>query len=233
MRLLCPWNTPGKNTGESFQSLLQGIFSNKGSNFCLLLSQTGSLPLSLQVTSKIWTVVKLIMVFIHFSYSINWQIISPISTDYICHNKRSNTFPLAQGRQAYWGACLYSPHCDLGFEQLLGLPESSNHSSKDMSLLASQGWPSLWLTHLFGVWGAAPLVLASSWPIIWDAHVVKSLSHVQLFVTPWIVARWAPPFIKFSRQEYWSGLTFPSPIPSQFFFFFFFFLFFFLYVYIF
>ena len=35
---------------------------------------------------------------------------------------------------------------------------------------------------------------------------VKSLSHVQLFVTPWTVAPQAPPSMEFSRQEYWSGL---------------------------
>ena len=37
------------------------------------------------------------------------------------------------------------------------------------------------------------------------------LSHVQLFVTPWTVARQAPMSVGFSRQEYWSGLPFPSP----------------------
>ena len=40
---------------------------------------------------------------------------------------------------------------------------------------------------------------------------VKSLSRVQLFVTPWTVAYQAPMSIGFSRQEYWSGLPFPSP----------------------
>ena len=40
---------------------------------------------------------------------------------------------------------------------------------------------------------------------------VKSLSHVQLFATLWTVAYQAPPSIEFSRQEYWSGLPFPSP----------------------
>ena len=38
-----------------------------------------------------------------------------------------------------------------------------------------------------------------------------SLSHVQLFATPWTVAYYAPPSMGFSRQEYWSGLPFPSP----------------------
>ena len=40
---------------------------------------------------------------------------------------------------------------------------------------------------------------------------MKSLSHVQLFATPWTVAHQAPPPMGFSRQEYWSGLPFPSP----------------------
>ena len=40
---------------------------------------------------------------------------------------------------------------------------------------------------------------------------VKSLSCVRLFVTPWTAAHQAPPSMEFSRQEYWSGLPFPSP----------------------
>ena len=35
-RLLCPWNSPGKNTGEGSHSLLQGIFPTQGSNPGLL-----------------------------------------------------------------------------------------------------------------------------------------------------------------------------------------------------
>ena len=46
---------------------------------------------------------------------------------------------------------------------------------------------------------------------------VKLLSHVWLFVTPWTVAYKTPLFMEFSRQEYWSGLPFPSPgvFPTQ------------------
>ena len=40
---------------------------------------------------------------------------------------------------------------------------------------------------------------------------VKSLSRVRLFVTPWTVASQASPSMGFSKQEYWSGLPFPSP----------------------
>ena len=40
---------------------------------------------------------------------------------------------------------------------------------------------------------------------------VKSLSRVRLFATPWTVAHQVPPSMGFSRQEYWSGVPFPSP----------------------
>ena len=46
---------------------------------------------------------------------------------------------------------------------------------------------------------------------------VKSLSRVWLFATPWTIAHQAPLSMGFSRQEYWSGLPFPSPgiFPTQ------------------
>ena len=34
-------------------------------------------------------------------------------------------------------------------------------------------------------------------------------------VAPWTVARQAPLSMEFSRQEYWSGLPFPSPFYSK------------------
>ena len=40
---------------------------------------------------------------------------------------------------------------------------------------------------------------------------VKLLSCIQLFGTPRTVDYQAPPSMGFSRQEYWSGLPFPSP----------------------
>ena len=40
---------------------------------------------------------------------------------------------------------------------------------------------------------------------------VKLLSRVRLFATLWTVAHQAPLSMGFSRQEYWSGLPFPSP----------------------
>ena len=40
---------------------------------------------------------------------------------------------------------------------------------------------------------------------------VKSLSRVRLFATLWTIAYQALPSMGFSKQEYWSGLPFPSP----------------------
>ena len=41
--------------------------------------------------------------------------------------------------------------------------------------------------------------------------VLSHFSHVRLYATPWTVAHQAPLSKGFSRQEYWSGLLFPSP----------------------
>ena len=44
---------------------------------------------------------------------------------------------------------------------------------------------------------------------------VKLLSCVRLFETPWTVAYNAPLSMGFSRQEYWSGVPFPSPPQNK------------------
>ena len=51
---------------------------------------------------------------------------------------------------------------------------------------------------------------SSAWK--WEVKV-KSFSHVWLFETLWTSAHQAPPSMGFSRQEYWSGLPLPSPVP--------------------
>ena len=40
----------------------------------------------------------------------------------------------------------------------------------------------------------------------------KPLQSCLTLGNPWIVAHWAPLSLGFSRQEYWSGLPFPSPL---------------------
>ena len=46
--------------------------------------------------------------------------------------------------------------------------------------------------------------------------MLSRFSRIQLFATPWTVARQAPLSLGFSRQEYWSGLLFlpPGDLPD-------------------
>ena len=47
--VLCPLDSPGKNTGMGWHALLQGIFPTQGWNLCILHFlhwQVGSLPLT-------------------------------------------------------------------------------------------------------------------------------------------------------------------------------------------
>ena len=55
-------------------------------------------------------------------------------------------------------------------------------------------------------WGAIAFSNAGNWKV-----KVKSLSRVRLFATPWTAAYQAPPPMRFSRKEYWSGVPLPSP----------------------
>ena len=59
--------------------------------------------------------------------------------------------------------------------------------------------------------------------LLTNLHILSPVSesevarHVRLFVTTWTVVYWAPPSMKFSKQEYWSRLPFPYPghLPDQ------------------
>ena len=61
----------------------------------------------------------------------------------------------------------------------------------------------LWKWNIYFIYGASLVVQT--------VEKVKSLSRVWFFATPWTVTYRAPPSMGFSRQEYWSGLPFPSP----------------------
>ena len=125
----------------------------------------------------------------------------------------------SEGRVAVWlhipilQSRFIAPAASLGF--------CFHHAESDSSML------SLWLgdgpsrlpgyaTHQVGVAGQFQTEdnqnqLFRGLPGFFLQLKVKSLSRVQLFATPWPVARQAPPSMGFSRQEYWSGLPFPPP----------------------
>ena len=57
-------------------------------------------------------------------------------------------------------------------------------------------------------------VVENALEVKWSRSVMSNsffFFHVQLVASPWTVAHYAPLSMGFSRQEYWSGLPFPSP----------------------
>ena len=90
------------------------------------------------------------------------------------------------------------------------LPCSSTRLDNVMLPCSSTCLEFFYLTHAFIVQSLSCVWL---WPhglqLYWSE--VKSLNHVQLFVTSWTVAYNAPPSMGFSRQEYWNGLPFECP----------------------
>ena len=56
-------------------------------------------------------------------------------------------------------------------------------------------------------------ILCGGWKTCWPSREADESEVTQScpnLVTPWTVAYQAPPSMEFSRQEYWSGLPFPS-----------------------
>ena len=93
----------------------------------------------------------------------------------------------------------------------------SSHSIPPQTLLSNEelhlgfGQLHIFLLHvslcIFSAWSFPPP--ASMYSCC--AVLCLVTGHVQLFVTPWTVARQASLSMEFSRQEYWSGLPCPTP----------------------
>ena len=103
----------------------------------------------------------------------------------------------------------------------LAIRSSGSRVTEFLSFLGSGGWGGECRTGSSLLYVGFPLVaesrcmcsvapqhVGSSW---WVSERVKSLSRARLIATPWTVAYQASPSMGFSRQEYWSGLPFPSP----------------------
>ena len=92
-----------------------------------------------------------------------------------------------------------------------GLPPGRQERWGDLNVWVSHPWLDTWPCHLTQI----DLPRGSKrdhHPLPIDG-MLSPFSHVQLFSTPWTVARQAPLSMGFSRQEYWSGL--PCPIPED------------------
>ena len=101
----------------------------------------------------------------------------------------------------------------LSHVQLFAIPKTV---ARQASLFISNSWNLLKLMSITSVMTSnhfilcLPLLLL---PLIFPSIKVKvkSLRVVSDSATPWTVAYQACPSMRFSRQEYWIGLPFPSP----------------------
>ena len=131
-----------------------------------------------------------------------------------CHAPPSMGF----SRQEYWSGLPYSiPGIFLtqGSDLCRQLPVCHLGNTKR---IASQG---IWTFGVYAAYcqGFLSVVTKTVWLCSFTHELmhrkkkvkVKLLSRVRLFVTPWTVAYQAPPSMGFSRQESWSGVSFPSP----------------------
>ena len=106
---------------------------------------------------------------------------------FIFHINPSNEHPgLISFRMDYWISL-----------QSKGLSSLFQHHSWKASIL--------WCSAFF-FWFVLVLPLYCYQPIS-----LNPLAHMLSLITPWTAARQAALFMDFSRQEYWSGLPFPSP----------------------
>ena len=130
----------------------------------------------------------------------------------------SNIFPIIQ-----WSILLHSNHFILFWSEHISYVAQDNiwmSTAKSLQLCLTLYDPidrSPPGSPIPGILQARTLEwVAISFSSAWKWKVKgKSLSHVRLLVTPWTTAYQAPPSMGFSRQEYWSGLPFPSPMHES------------------
>ena len=90
-------------------------------------------------------------------------------------------------------------------------------NTQDWSPLVWTGWISfllIWCNYSPFDHNQCNLLLKRVYQVC--AWVLSCFSHIRLFMTLCTVAHQAPPSMRFSRQEYWSGVPSPSPSISLF-----------------
>ena len=170
-RLLCPWDSPGKNTGVGCHFLLKCMHACMLSRFS-----------HVRLCATLWTA--------------------------------AHQAPLSLGfsRQEYWSGLPFpSPimqqRLKKNYKNILYITKVEN--SRRISSIC----------HFRFQNGRNRVTVAISLPsqdLRGDTYAMLShFSHVRLCATPQTAAHQAPPSLGFSRQEHWSGLPFPSPMHES------------------
>ena len=164
-------------------------------------------------------------------FTIGWTGLNPSTANYYAWDHRlhqiyhMSQYPETSGLIELWKPYLSLRRCNSG----ASLEMRKTHTYLKSIFIAAataakslQSCPTLWDpidgsppgSPIPGILKARTLELvAISFSNVWKWKVkVKSLSRVRLLATRWTAAYQAPPSMGFSRPEYWSGLSLPSPL---------------------
>ena len=141
-RLLCPWDSPGKNTGVGCLSLLQGIFPTRESNpsllICLLLWQAGSVSLAPPGKYLLLSLLCKTILFIQYRTFLK---------------RKTNT----QKEETLYKRFVF-PWRTLSYEKSFGI-NSPNKQTKKINLCSLRwlSWPQICTSDIFGTSLTTPL----------------------------------------------------------------------------
>ena len=122
----------------------------------------------------------------------------------VCQAPRSVGF----SRQKYWSGLLFSSPGDFPDP---GIELESPTLQADFLPSEPLGKETRTKADNKNLWEQPGVGFSRQRPSSYHYSEVKSLSRVRPFVTPWTITYQALLSMGFSRQEYWSGLPFPSP----------------------
>ena len=202
-RLLCPWNSPGKNPRVGCHALLQGDLPNPGIQPASLTSPALAegffitSPLLVHIQSTLSLQLEIQLLVLSFVKSNLWQVSNQSFSFLKCKVRINNSTSWLLEYSIYF---LFSP-------------TSNNFSVSSFRFILFYS-----VTKCYKFLRLNPSPFLSSCSLMFKySHlrlqfVVQSLSRVQLFCDPmYYIARQAPLSMGLPRQEYWSGLPFPSP----------------------
>ena len=158
------------------------------------------IPGGVKLTSSTWAhYTSSLVIFIPEKFRVKWEIESL--------KNRKKGVSESQPMTNTLGSFMYSTY---GAHTCKYLVNWRNCTKRDLNL-KWQNWGSFDILKLIFAFTVRKGQLCFDWYLLLPSH----FSRVRLCATSEMAAHQAPPSLGFSRQEYWSGLPFPSPVHES------------------